>query len=604
MTGNWERIGHADGVVAMAGHGAKLFAATSDNGLWWRDPVGTDVAWERIGHADGVVAMAGHGAKLFAATRDNGLWWRDSEAEPGPDDGSLVREQSSPTVYAIFDGRRVWIPTPSALFAMGHDWGDVHIVPDGTLTGFVETRLASLSPTPGSLVFPPPNDANPPHYGRHFVLPGVKGFIRMVSQRRELSVGELRGWLHPVPPDFVIHPEDGWDDFHYTLELDSVWATREAVDLNQVLKVGNILEYAADATGPDAYRQISNPLVGVEINGWKPGNDRGVLKPDDWAFPADGSAAGQDFLNAYGLPDTRWPFDPRFLEGDTPRYARVAGSLVADKEHGGGGLTAGLRAWRAGMPNEAGEAPTRATEVHPPDLIEVLPDPGRSETLRGVAVVAGTGAFESAEQELDARISPSGPRPSPQHGISVVEMVGPETDLSTVVGGNASLDGAFLQSSSYDIRLWVKVRRTGVGGRPGKFKAIYRVFWDIPGLPRPQGWWSGSGTLPLSAPDRMEYTIAPNAVGADAVEFVLEAGPGITWRKVLNLKDGRGGSWDIVTQDQQTSDRNGLYVDQLPDGTLELWKARAFNVMTHVATLGDLDQLPPGTRVTFRWMAD
>jgi hypothetical protein len=103
-----------------------------------------------------------------------------------------------------------------------------------------------------------------------------------------------------------------------------------------------------------------------------------------------------------------------------------------------------------------------------------------------VALVAGTGVFESAEQELDARIAPLGSRPSRDHGIGVIELVGPETDLSTIVGGNAALNGALLQSSSYyDIRLWIKVRRTGIGGRPGRFKAVYRVFWDIPGLPRP-----------------------------------------------------------------------------------------------------------------------
>jgi hypothetical protein len=292
------------------------------------------------------------------------------------------------------------------------------------------------------------------------------------------------------------------------------------------------------------------------------------------------------------------------VSADVRPYARVAGSLVADKDHQFTSVKAAERAWLAGMPNEARETPTRATEVHPPDLIEILPDRARRETLRGVAVVAGTGVFESPEQELDARIAPIGPRPSPDHGIAVVELVGPETDLSTIVGGNDARNGALLQSSHYDIRLWVKVRRTSVGGRPGRFKAIYRVFWDIPGLPRPTGWWSQSGTLPLSAPDRIDYTITPNAVGSDAVEFVLAAGPGVTWRKVLTIADGHGGRWDVVTQDQQTSDRNGLFLHQLADGTLAFSKAGFLGAMRHVTTLGDLDQLAPGTRVTFRWMAD
>ena len=161
-----------------------------------------------------------------------------------------------------------------------------------------------------------------------------------------------------------------------------------------------------------------------------------------------------------------------------------------------------------------------------------------------------------------------------------------------------------MQSSSYDIRLWVRVRRTAVGGRPGCFKAIYRVFWSIPGLPRPSGWWSQSGDLPLNSPDRIACVIDSDAVSQDAVEFVLAAGNGITWRRVITMSDRHGGTWDIVTQDQQTSDRNGLYTYQLADGFLSFYKAGFLGVMTHVTTLGDLDQLAPGTRVTFTWLED
>jgi hypothetical protein len=74
---HWDHIGHANDVVAMAAINNKLFAATSDNRLWWRDPVGTNVNWDHIGHANDVVAMAAINNKLFAATSDNRLWWRD-----------------------------------------------------------------------------------------------------------------------------------------------------------------------------------------------------------------------------------------------------------------------------------------------------------------------------------------------------------------------------------------------------------------------------------------------------------------------------------------------------------------------------------------------
>lgn len=131
--------------------------------------------------------------------------------------------------------------------------------------------------------------------------------------------------------------------------------------------------------------------------------------------------------------------------------------------------------------------------IHPPDYIEILPDHPRSETLRGSLSSLGPAPLNLAEQELDARMAPLGPRPSRDHGITVIELVGPETDPSTIVGGNESLSGALLQSSYYDIRLWVKVRRTGIGGRPGRFRQHKvrdprRRADDLPGGSASPGW--------------------------------------------------------------------------------------------------------------------
>ncbi len=80
----WQYIGHANNIVGMAAVNGKLFAATKDNRLWMREPVPRNVAWQHIGHANNVVAMAALGSKLFAATSDNRLWMR----EPVPSDVS------------------------------------------------------------------------------------------------------------------------------------------------------------------------------------------------------------------------------------------------------------------------------------------------------------------------------------------------------------------------------------------------------------------------------------------------------------------------------------------------------------------------------------
>jgi len=74
---NWGHIGQANDFVAMAATNGKLFAATTGNKLLWRVPVGQNVSWTEIGHANDLVAMTAIDNKLFAATKDNKLWWRD-----------------------------------------------------------------------------------------------------------------------------------------------------------------------------------------------------------------------------------------------------------------------------------------------------------------------------------------------------------------------------------------------------------------------------------------------------------------------------------------------------------------------------------------------
>jgi hypothetical protein len=74
---NWQEVGHANNVTAMASLNGKLWAATSDNKLWIREPVEANVNWQEVGHANNVTAMASLNGKLWAATSDNKLWIRE-----------------------------------------------------------------------------------------------------------------------------------------------------------------------------------------------------------------------------------------------------------------------------------------------------------------------------------------------------------------------------------------------------------------------------------------------------------------------------------------------------------------------------------------------
>ena len=103
----------------------------------------------------------------------------------------------------------------------------------------------------------------------------------------------------------------------------------------------------------------------------------------------------------------------------------------------------------------------------------------------------------------------------------------------------------------------------------------------------------------------ISVSIEQNVIGPGAVEFVLRSAPWITWWKQLILPDGDGHFWTLETKNDKHEDRNGLWVHQSQNGqSLNFWAGGAFGLGRHVATLGNLDRLPPGCRITFLWLED
>ena len=140
----WTDIGHANGVVAMTALDGRLYCATSDNGLWMRDPVHHDVDWQDIGHANGVVGMAATGGRLYCATNDNGLHSR--EAVPTEVDWTRIGHANGVVGMTALDGR---------LFCATNDNG-LHVRPavladvDWTRIGHAN-GVKALAAAPGSL---------------------------------------------------------------------------------------------------------------------------------------------------------------------------------------------------------------------------------------------------------------------------------------------------------------------------------------------------------------------------------------------------------------------------------------------------------------------
>jgi hypothetical protein len=192
---------------------------------------------------------------------------------------------------------------------------------------------------------------------------------------------ELRGWLRAVDP--VCKASDpAW---YYLLEPDLAWSEASGLRPSDILRVGNIVGLGDSRSGTSPWQIESRPLIRIEFGGWDEAKLR-IPPPDDWR--SRGSA---------GCPGVFFAFDPlRPVPGgpmlEAGRYVRVVGSLVSDAPHGTK-ATAGVwlvrnlgialdpqhvihaaeSAWSEGG-EESPDNPARWTEIHPPDLIEPLPD--------------------------------------------------------------------------------------------------------------------------------------------------------------------------------------------------------------------------------------
>lgn len=355
---------------------------------------------------------------------------------------------------------------------------------------------------------------------------------------RIVELMELRGWLAAIAPDC-----NGTEDWHYELELDPAWTDALGItDLNALYKVGNIIADAfgtyQQAPGYNGYapaqgkQLFTTPTMHVELAAWS----AGVLptSPPDWVQSTDqptcsGSTWAYDPQYPFRPPPTAAPGAtagptpnptpyPASLSSQGPlaagQYVRMYGAVVLDTSHTGsdnfGNWLYGqygiqnktynpvadpaliqVQGWWNGCDNIAEYVTScsditsqygdeaRHSEIHSPDIIAQLPDPGRRETVRAVGLVA-TNCITPAgliapcdSQSLDEDIyvpnptfrNPDGSMPQ----IDCLEYQGSETNGTTITSHS------FVPMGDH-CHLHVSVMSIE-DGAPGKFKAIYRVRW-------------------------------------------------------------------------------------------------------------------------------
>lgn len=362
--------------------------------------------------------------------------------------------------------------------------------------------LESASPTPPSDVFPiAGRDTS------NFTALEAPGARHKTVGGWPVFVIELRGWIREHATscnDAASELRGTGPDWSYQLELDPAWTDSLGAGLNQIFQVGSITEEAVDIVkdhSPTA--RVALPTAKVELASWRQGSPvhAGRTKPADWVFRNDCRA---------DIGDTYWPFNPARPLSWLPKiakdqYVRVVGSLITDTGH------------ESDYNLKWGATDAVHTEIHSPDLIEVLPDRPRSELVQAVAVYADAGnwrnRFIGQLTTLDHDIQLPEP-PSCAAGVDVQELIMPGTNLNTIVEGNDTKTGAriTIDMAGRLVHLKVGVRGEDWGRppqwfqpRPGKFSAIYRVRFT--GAPpalhiAPSDAWIPAG-------ESRQFTVAP-----------------------------------------------------------------------------------------------
>jgi hypothetical protein len=306
-------------------------------------------------------------------------------------------------------------------------------------------------------------------------IPGIS----TLSGGGAVSTIELRGWLRAIDPTCYAK-DPAW---YYLLAPDLAWADSVGISAADILRVGSITGLVDQVEAHSVYEVVGQPLIRIELGGWDTLKQKGP-PPLGWQR-----------RGAEGCPNAFFAFDPLQPVLTRPRlrpgqYVRVIGSLVSDAPHGskafvGAWLVRSLgiamdpthriyaaqSIWSEG-PEENPNNPARWVELHPPDLIEPLPDREGSETVRGVAICVDNNIFPRTTKPPALAFSPPGPRPKWARGVSVREIL---LSVSPSVAFDRAVAVSRVTIKESVASIMVDPRSVGVA----KFAAVYRVSWSL-----------------------------------------------------------------------------------------------------------------------------
>lgn len=409
--------------------------------------------------------------------------------------GTLLQDDETQAFFYVLDepapwwfggGQLLWLPSLEAATAMGLLAEKIKPVPSASLANLSKSSLFThpktfapftpSPPSPGSFWFPPSLalywDTDPAKWWPRLDVPG----ITLLNGAR---VTEIRGWLVYVAP--AVNDPCGQDCWHLWILPDPVWLERIGVDWATFVKLGDLFNRSDAGTppplpgsSPDQTAYVAVPVIELEPTGWPTTNwpyTASTAHPNDWTVPIT-------FQGCSGV----WPFRPDHDSVDTEielnpgDYVRVVGSIVTDEPHG-----VGPGAWQLGLPEHDQFNPARWTEIHPPDLVQRISDPGQSVLMYGMAVIASAGPFDlgGKDQSCTATL-PAPPRPAaPNAKLVVREFVGPETNITSIRDGNSTNTGAAITIGPDSATVHIAVHGEPFGGTNGQFKGVYLLSWQV-----------------------------------------------------------------------------------------------------------------------------
>ena len=328
-------------------------------------------------------------------------------------------------------------------------------------------------PRPGFLDRGPLND---PTFQKHYTLNLPSTVLKSVDGQPQHMI-ELRGWLSEVGEDANTQNE-GWRDFHYTLNVDPEWLDAKGINPNQLIKAGNAID-------PALLSNVATSLsIKMELNGWDEDGTIPNGRPVIAAFRNAPPTGWTPFSSVANAPRVFWPYDPRHPLSWQPilavgQYVRVFGALVIDDPHAFGANRNTQRIWQFPLADSWDPTnPARYTEIHSPDIISVLYADGVKPSKEAIRV--GVVCADLGTNFLDFNIMLDEAKPSPTSRLQVTELVSTESVMSSIIVGTpatsgSGFSGALITGTGNSRHVHIEI--TARPGQVGKFKAIYRAKW-------------------------------------------------------------------------------------------------------------------------------